>query len=606
MIPIQILESWVGRSIGMNLILQFFAGLDRITFTVFGWVMQAIFDIANTEIIKDTVYSDFETRVYVILGIFMLFKVTISLLTYLVNPDKINDKESGMGKMVTRTIVVICMLIGLPFLFNLLNRAQPILLESLPKIIIGKDMSINTNSGEAISSSLSSQAAGISDRISWQVFQLALNEDTVTSMAGENINTVDGATSVITEPESTDHSSYKYYYLPFVGSVIALIMSFLMVGLCIDIAIRSFKLVILRMIAPIPIISYIDPKSAKDGAFNGWVKALTSTWLDLFVRLGIIYFVLFMIDEVILKWNVNLDTRNAVVVVFLIVGLMFFAKQAPKFIMDILGIKGGKGLGVGFGGALAAGGALLGGAGLAGALAAGTTAMNENADAAAQGKAGTASWGKGRDIAAQIRSGDKNAKAGGALNRRFMDMSAERRANKLNLGADDVNALKTNMINQQGTLNEAKNALQEYEAGVQSGKYKYDKGTMEALQNNVIAANERSREAQKAFEDAKSARESLVRKNSVVENYGRRSSYIARVNAGSKGRSRSITTTAEYETKMSGNPSAQFVNVPTYQLADVSSESSSNRNNAPEPVGNGGPGSYTPNPDYHPDEDGGD
>ena len=27
------------------------------------------------------------------LGIFMLFKVTVSLLTYLVSPDKINDKE---------------------------------------------------------------------------------------------------------------------------------------------------------------------------------------------------------------------------------------------------------------------------------------------------------------------------------------------------------------------------------------------------------------------------------------------------------------------------------------------------------------------------------
>ena len=221
MIPIQILEGIIGRSLIWNAILGFFATLDRIAYTIFSWVMQAVFDIANAEIINSSVYDDFQKRVYVILGIFMLFKVTISLLTYLVSPDKINDKERGMAKMVTRTIVVICMLAGLPFAFNLLDKAQPILLEALPRIIIGKNTSTSTTTN---------QMEGIADTISWTTFQLSLNEETVNLMGDNNINTVEGATSVITEPTATDNSKYKYFYIPVVGTVIAVIMTFLMVG----------------------------------------------------------------------------------------------------------------------------------------------------------------------------------------------------------------------------------------------------------------------------------------------------------------------------------------------------------------------------------------
>lgn len=530
MIPIQILEGIIGRSLIWNAILGFFATLDRIAYTIFGWVMQAVFDIANAEIINSSVYDDFQKRVYVILGIFMLFKVTISLLTYLVSPDKINDKERGMAKMVTRTIVVICMLAGLPFAFNLLDKAQPILLEALPRIIIGKNTSTSTTTN---------QMGGIADTISWTTFQLSLNEETVNLMMEDDINTVEGATSVITEP-ATDNSKYKYFYIPVVGTVIAVIMTFLMVGFCIDIAIRSFKLIILRMIAPIPIISYIDPKAAKDGAFSNWTKSLISTWLDLFIRLGILYFVLYIIDAVILSWNFNLGNigffRNAVVVLFLIIGLLFFARQAPKFISDALGIKNSKGLGVGLGGMLAAGGALLGGAGLAGAAMAGMTAMNENADAAAQGKAGTASWSKGRDLATQLRTGDKNAKGGitNSLQRSASKMQGERMAKKYGLSENNVKLGKDQMISAQKN---ASLASQAYSAAIQGhwntnasgeivdafgNKLKNqgrDQDSLQELSESAAAATAYSQKVSSDYQSASSARDALVGKDSPYAKY---------------------------------------------------------------------------------------
>lgn len=444
-----VFTGWIQRNLITTWILQLFATLDNIAFTVFGWVMQAIFDIANAEIVKDTLYESFEDRVYVLLGIFMLFKVTVSLLGYLVNPDKIADKEKGMSKMVTRTIVVLVMLIGFPVVFDLMGRTQNALLEALPRIIIGRGSDTET---------LGNQMGSVTDSISWSVFKLSLEESTINTMETEDhINTVEGATSVITDPMPNDNSEFKYHYRPVMGTVLAIVMIVLLVGIAIDVAIRAFKLIILRMIAPIPIISYIDPKSSKDGAFSSWLKLLVSTWLDLFIKLGILYFVLYLLDEIIIRGGLDLTSglnfqRSAVLIVFLIIGLLFFARQAPKFISKALGIKEGGGMGVGLGGALAGSAALLGGAGLAGAVMAGTQAMNENADAAAQGKAGTAGWSKGSDLAAQLKTGQKDAK-GGLVNRAInatrksaVQKAAGRRAAEMGLSQATLKEAKEKML----------------------------------------------------------------------------------------------------------------------------------------------------------------
>ena len=51
--------------------------------------------------------------------------------------------------------------------------------------------------------------------------------------------------------------------------------------------------------APIPIISYMSPKAKDNGAFGTWVKSLTSTYLDIFIRLGVVYLILYLIQDII-------------------------------------------------------------------------------------------------------------------------------------------------------------------------------------------------------------------------------------------------------------------------------------------------------------------
>lgn len=367
----------VSRGLVWNTVRSLFGTLDSIAYTLFSWVMQLIFDIAevSTSDAFNNFYGEIQSRIYAVLAIFMLFKVTISMLTYLVNPDSITDKSNGIGKLSTRIIVSLVMLIAFPYAFQFLNRVQPHVLEALPRVILGTQPSYYSDLG--------SQMENAGQNIAFQTYNgVFFNTNCADKEAQVGVsngnpcfqyeNSVQGAVDHLNDPADGDNNSYKYDYMPLIGFVVAIVMTLILLGYCVDIAVRVFKLIILQLIAPIPIISYVDPKASKDGAFNKWIKMVISVWADLFIKLGIIYFIMLVISELftsgaILNLTNNLfgDSyfRGGLVTLALIVGLLFFAKDAPKFICDAMGIKMGEN------------GKLFGGLGKimsAGAIAAGT------------------------------------------------------------------------------------------------------------------------------------------------------------------------------------------------------------------------------------------
>lgn len=367
----------VSRGLVWNTVRSLFGTLDSIAYTLFSWVMQLIFDIAevSTSDAFNNFYGEIQSRIYAVLAIFMLFKVTISMLTYLVNPDSITDKSNGIGKLSTRIIVSLVMLIAFPYAFQFLNRVQPHVLEALPRVILGTQPSSYSDLG--------SQMENAGQNIAFQTYNgVFFNTNCADKEAQVGVsngnpcfqyeNSVQGAVDHLNDPADGDNNSYKYDYMPLIGFVVAIVMTLILLGYCVDIAVRVFKLIILQLIAPIPIISYVDPKASKDGAFNKWIKMVISVWADLFIKLGIIYFIMLVISELftsgaILNLTNNLfgDSyfRGGLVTLTLIVGLLFFAKDAPKFICDAMGIKMGEN------------GKLFGGLGKimsAGAIAAGT------------------------------------------------------------------------------------------------------------------------------------------------------------------------------------------------------------------------------------------
>ena len=242
---------------------------------------------------------------------------------------------------------------------------------------------------------------------------------------------------------------YVFAFNWIVSAIVGVIFLVVLVLFTVDIAIRSIKLSILRLLAPIPIISYIEPKSSKDGGmFSSWVKTLTSTYLDLFLRLAIIYFVIFLIQDMIANGiiiNQATGTVGIVSVIFIWIGLFFFAKMAPKFIKDALGIKGTSMTNFGLSGALAAAGAVRQGGTIFEAAEAASDATRAQAEAYNQGKPLPGlgiSYNSGRDHVAKILTGDQN------MTGRRMSRGAHHLA-RLNITTPFANQLKQEMYDAQ-------------------------------------------------------------------------------------------------------------------------------------------------------------
>lgn len=409
--------------------------IDHAVYGLLELVYQLFFNVASSEnVFSNATVIKFYGRVQLILGVFMMFQLALIILRGIVNPDSFTDKKSGAGNLITRVVTALVLLtvlvpINVPkdrasmneyekkisgngLLFGTLYSLQHRLLagNTIGKLVLGSSAAdtydISSNGDELMNAAKLFSATvargfyrinlipydqrehspdGFDELITGNrvcqdmgdAFDVYRDTDSsagdIIGIANETCsdNAVVGAITGKKISSWLGNEKYMFTIMPFISTAAAIVFIFIFISFSVDVAVRAIKLAVLRLIAPIPIISYMDPKGSKDSSFNSWVKSLTSTYLDLFVRLAIIYFVLFLIQDMIK--NGSAITRSSangsgilgILSMFIIwIGLFVFAKQAPKFIRQILGLKddgGGKGLFSGLG-AIVGAGALVGGA----------------------------------------------------------------------------------------------------------------------------------------------------------------------------------------------------------------------------------------------------
>ena len=419
-------------------ILQFIGWVSSLIYSLVSLVTQGFFNLSYIQIFKSDVVEEITARLYVVLAVFMIFKLAFSLIQYLVNPDQVNDKTAGMGKLVSRTATAFIMLIAVPIIFTEFifgppnaepdHTYQAIIARAIPRIILANNVDADTDVGRSMGETMAATAfsAFVQPRETCEGAP-SLTTATISDIADATYQRCSEAV------EGGESSIFAYDYNWLLGLAVGLIMLVIMLFFTVDIAIRAIKLGILRIVAPIPIVTYIDPKSAKDGAFNNWLKALISTFLELFIKVAVIYIIIFIINELTsaqggIFENTGFDTGEQIyATVFIIIGMLLFAVQASGFIKNIFGIKdagGSAGLAALMGGA----GALLAGGGLAGAA----LGMASGAQAGAQGKGG-GQLGKGQELGRKM-SGKPS----------FADRRAEKNrarfADKAGVGEDAIAA----------------------------------------------------------------------------------------------------------------------------------------------------------------------
>lgn len=94
-------------------------------------VYDILMNIVTTKIDIDETLSSLTGTIYVLMAIFMLFRITISFLNMLIDPDKVTDKKVGARAVIWRTFVTIILLIALKpgsYVMNFLDRVEDALL----------------------------------------------------------------------------------------------------------------------------------------------------------------------------------------------------------------------------------------------------------------------------------------------------------------------------------------------------------------------------------------------------------------------------------------------------------------------------------------------
>lgn len=359
------------ESVFMDGVRALFAMLDRMVYSLITVFYNTISDLASAQLVKSSVINDISGRIYALLGIFMLFKLSFSLINYIIDPDQIADKTKGGGALIKNIVITFALIVSTPFCFDLLYEAQSALLadQVLPRFILGIDIKKTGSDKGGYKLQMTDcenelVIPNMGNYLGLAIFKpfFVPEKQNAGAFANNghdnycNAGEIYGESSVKHLLQDSDvynspkgwstTQNYAIDYSFFLSTAIGVVVALILLGYCFDIATRSIKLLFLEVIAPIPVISYIDPNSSKSGMFIKWLKEVGGTWISLFTRLASFYLAVFIIQQITATdgalyfvTGYNFEGSVAWIKILIIIGALIFAKQLPKILENILGFQ---------------------------------------------------------------------------------------------------------------------------------------------------------------------------------------------------------------------------------------------------------------------------
>ena len=415
--------------------------LDTLIYGLIGSAFRVFMAIASARLLSSEAYYAIANKVYLVVGVLMLFVLSYGILKAIVNPDE-GAKQLGPNLLKKIAIAVIGLAVT-PALFNLMYQAQGLVLEHdvLAKLFFRSENTDKIATGGSLT--LGGVDVPIDDNINpddyvkvvggsytattiWQAFfypapDSGLTADDITAdpsdyylkaagwaaacggvaagtiavgvaldwnpigwiitigaaaialtcgLAASNYEAAETGTA-ITDEEISLHQAYaltaagesfglytifldnylddgEISYLFGISTLCGAFALYAFASFSIDMGIRAAKLAYFQVIAPIPLVMQILP--GKDGVFKDYTKKVIHTFLEVFIRISVVYIVIYLICHLqdlfssadALWGNTDLSTPELMfAIAFLVIGLIIFCKEAPKFFGETLGINSG-------------------------------------------------------------------------------------------------------------------------------------------------------------------------------------------------------------------------------------------------------------------------
>ena len=353
--------------------------LCDIIYRLIVFVYDVFYNLGTARLLTDKDIQPIFQRIGLIIGLFMVFRVTFAFIQYIINPEAMIDKQKGIGKIVAKVIISIVLLGSTQYLFNAAFTIQNKVLESqvLEKVILGGEYAETESGMRDFGSNLSATIFSSFYRINDDPYLskpevynlceniLGKNNDMLKENIRINSGSIVGSGANICLNVKSEYNNYdeqmeeiisssketkEEYIINFDGDGILTVL----VGLvCLytgfmftfQIGVRLIQLAYLELIAPIPIMMYVTPKG--DEQLKKWVTQCTTTFLDFFLRVAIIYFAKFII-EIILNADIlgsiyaeSNGIYNVYITCVMIIATLLFVKKVPNLLKEIFPSLGG-------------------------------------------------------------------------------------------------------------------------------------------------------------------------------------------------------------------------------------------------------------------------
>lgn len=381
----------------------FFAAIIRFIYGWIGSLADAMYRFANNDYLGLGSYAeDFAGKIFNILIIFMIFKLTITFLNYLVNPDAFNDNNKGIQNVIKRIIICFALLISINPIFKVLFDVQQNLIDDsvVENLMLGSDSDkiFVTDEGlriyftqispycdeyepnkRIITFSKGDHLALLTLKpfmqpVSEDVGDFAERQEKIkdSGYCGTDVDSLDGIAYVDTSEFAMSQSfdgiksatgllkwdiyngatgkgiikngfEANYYIIDFnyfIALIVGIVVSLILITFCFDIIIRAFTLMLLQILAPIPIISYVSPGGKSADMLPTWGKKLMSTWASLFIRIIALDFALSIISAICESGGIGDDSMGLLMKIVIILGALMFAKKLPQLLEELFpGLK---------------------------------------------------------------------------------------------------------------------------------------------------------------------------------------------------------------------------------------------------------------------------
>ena len=372
--------------------------IDKVVYSLIPVLYKLLLYLARVDLVSDNVpVKALIQRIYILIGIFMLFRLSFSIMSYIVNPDAFSDQSKGFTNLVRRVMVAVVLLACIPWLFSKAYEIQGKILTSgiLPRLVLGDAGSYNSKSNKSLEKSIETSAKDIQFLMFSPFFSLnydnkdltncdpsnskhstshllgtngmALSdkcledverffrEDTQLSSSGVSLEDF-FRTADSTNSDPVDKRKFKSFgslvswtlsdgefainYNPIISTLCGGYLVFLLLSFCIDVAARVIRLMFLQILSPIAVISSIDPTTSGD-RLKEWAKECLKVWASLFLRLLVVFLIIQLvrvITDTIYSESFKVaglsNGKGTNVVIFVFLVLGVF--QAAKSIPDLI------------------------------------------------------------------------------------------------------------------------------------------------------------------------------------------------------------------------------------------------------------------------------